>query len=217
MTTEILAVLVAFSSEFSQPTLKNIQVLLIGAILCRGPRRVSNVLRVMGLASEDNFSKYHHVLSRAKWDGLMLSKIMLGLLIKLLPDSWPILIAVDETLERRRGKKIKAKGLYRDAVQSTQSNVVTSYGLKWECMVLIVPMPWCKRPWALPFLTVLAPSKKANETAGRRHKTSLDWTRQMTCLVSHWLKRPWILVGDGAYVSSAVIFNPPGHTFRRVN
>jgi len=153
----------------------------------------------MGLASIANYSKYHRVLSRAKWDGLMLSKILLGLLIELLPESWPILIAVDETLERRRGKKIKAKGLYRDAVQSSQSNVVTSYGLKWECMTLIVPLPWCKRPWALPFLTVLAPSKKSNEAEGRRHKTSLDWTRQMVCLVSRWLTRQWVLVGDGAY------------------
>lgn len=199
LTTEILAVLAAFSSEFSRPTLKNIQTLLIGAILCRGPRRISSILRVMGLASEINFSKYHHVLSRATWDGLMLAKIMLGLLIRLLPASWPVLVAVDETLERRRGKKIKAKGLYRDAVQSSQSNVVTSYGLKWECMMLIVPLPWCKRPWALPFLTVLAPSKKSNEAAGRRHKTSLDWTRQMTYVVSRWIRRYWILVGDGAY------------------
>jgi hypothetical protein len=199
LTTEILAVLAAFSSEFTRPTLKNIKVLLIGAILCRGPRRISSILRVMGLATEGNFSKYHHVLSRAQWDSLMLAKIMLGLLIKLLPESWPILVAVDETLERRRGRKIKAKGLYRDAVASSQSNVVTSYGLKWECMMLIVPLPWCKRPWALPFLTVLAPSKKSNEAAGRRHKTSLDWTRQMTCAVSRWLKRSWILVGDGAY------------------
>lgn len=199
LTTEILAVLVAFASEFSRPTWKNIQVLLMGAILCRGPRRISSVLRIMGLTSIPNFSKYHRVLSRAEWDGLALSKILLGLLIKLLPESWPILVAVDETLERRRGKKIKAKGLYRDAVQSTQSNVVTSYGLKWESMMLIVPLPWCKRSWALPFLTVLAPSKRSNETAGRRHKTSLDWTRQMACLVSHWLKRQWILVGDGAY------------------
>lgn len=199
MTAEILAVLSSFSSEFSRPTLKNIKILLIGAILCRGPRRISSVLRVMGLASEGNFSNYHRVLNRARWDGVMLAKIMLGLLIQLLPDSWPILVAVDETLERRRGKKIKAKGLYRDAVQSSQSNVVTNYGLKWECMMLIVPLPWCKRPWALPFLTVLAPSKKSNEAAGRRHKTSLDWTRQMVCLISRWLKRHWILVGDGAY------------------
>lgn len=199
MTTDILAVFAAFSSEFSRPTWKNIQTLLIGAILCRGVRRVSNVLRVMGLSSVRNYSKYHRVLSRAKWDGLILSKILFGLLVELLPDSWPILIAVDETLERRKGKKIKAKGAYRDAVRSSQSKVVTSFGLKWECMTLIVPLPWCKRPWALPFLTILVPSKKSNEAAGRRHKTSLDWTRQMVILVTRWLRRQWILVGDGAY------------------
>lgn len=151
LTTGILAVLAAFASEFSRPTWKNIQVLLMGAILCRGPRRISSVLRIMELASIRNFSKYHRVLSRAEWDGLALAKILLGLLIKLLPESWPILVTVDETLERRRGKKIKAKGLYRDAVQSTQSNVVTSYGLKWEAMMLIVPLPWCKRSWLCHF------------------------------------------------------------------
>ena len=132
-------------------------------------------------------------------NALALAKILLGLLIKLLPASWPIIVAVDETLERRRGKKIKAKGIYRDAVRSSQSKVITSFGLKWECMMLIVQLPWSKRLWALPFLTVLAPSKKSNEKAGRRHKTSLDWTRQMVKLVSRWLRRPWILLGDGAY------------------
>ena len=82
---------------------------------------------------------------------MALAKILLGLLIALLPASWPVIVAVDETLERRKGKKIKAKGVYRDAVRSSQSNLVTSFGLKWECMTLIVPLPWCKRPWALPF------------------------------------------------------------------
>ena len=199
MTVAILTILAAFSSEFSAPTWKNIQTLLPGSILCSGPRRISSILRVMGLASVRNFSKYHRVLSRAEWNAIALAKILIGLLIKLLPESWPIIIAVDETLERRRGKKIKAKGVYRDAVRSSQSKVITSFGLKWECMMLIVPLPWCKRPWALPFLTVLAPSKKSNEKAGRRHKTSLDWTRQMVKLVSRWLRRSWILLGDGAY------------------
>ena len=199
MTTEIITVLAAFASQFTQPTWKNLQTLFVGAILCRGPRRVSSVLRVMGLANEVNFSKYHRVLSHARWNGLALSKILLGLLIQILPNSWAVLIAVDETLERRKGKKIKAKGIYRDAVRSSQSKVITSFGLKWESMMLIVPLPWCTRPWALPFLTVLSPSKKSNEKAGRRHKTSIDWTRQMMILVSRWLKRPWILLGDGAY------------------
>ena len=205
MTPEIISVIVVFACEFNRPTWKNMQTLLLGAILCRGARRVSNILRVMNLSQEANFGKYHRVLNRAAWDGLVLSKILLGLLIKLLPESWPILVAVDETLERRQGKKIKAKGVYRDAVRSSQSHLVTSYGLKWKCMALIVPLPWCRRAWALPFLTLLSPSKKANEQAGRRHKTSIDWTRQMVMLVSRWLnKAAWILVGDGAYACMAL-------------
>lgn len=200
MTAEIITVLAAFSSQFTQPTWKNMKTLFLGAILCKGARRVTSILRVMGLTHEKNFSKYHRVLRYATWNGLALSKILLGLLVQCLPKSWPILIAVDETLERRRGKKIKAKGMYRDAVRSSQSHVVTCLGLKWEVMTLIVPLPWSKRPWALPFLTVLAPSKQANERAGIRHKTSIDWTCQMVKLVARWLGRAsWILVGDGAY------------------
>ena len=205
MTPEIISIITVFACEFNRSTWKKMQTLFIGAILCRGARRITSILRVMNLGQERNFSKYHRVLNHASWNGIALSKILLGLLIKLIPQSWPILVAVDETLERRKGKMIKAKGVYRDAVRSSQSHLVTSYGLKWECMTLIVPLPWCRRSWALPFLTVLSPSKKSNEVAGRRHKTSIDWTRQMVMLISRWLnKAAWILVGDGAYACMAL-------------
>lgn len=205
MTNEIISVLAEFAPLFTRPTWKNINTLLIGAILCRGARRITSILRVMGLNEVKNFSIYHRVLSRAQWDGLVASRILFGLLIQLLPASWPKIIAVDETLERRRGKKIKAKGAYRDAVASSQSRVVISFGLKWECMTLIVPLPWCKRPWALPFLTILSPSKKSDKAAGKRHKTSIDWTIEMVRCVSRWLNRTaWILVGDGAYACMAL-------------
>ena len=176
MTPEIISALTAFAPLFTRPTWKNINTLLIGAILCRGARRITSILRVMGLSEIKNFSKYHRVLSRTQWNSLIASQILFGLLVNLLPESWPIIVAVDETLERRRGKKIKAKGAYRDAVASSQSRVVICFGLKWECMTLIVPLPWCKRPWALPFMVILSPSKKSDEAAGLRHKTSIDWT-----------------------------------------
>ena len=110
MTLEIISVVAAFAPLFTRPTWKNINTLLVGAILCRGARRITSILRVMGLSEIKNFSKFHRVLSRARWDSLAASKILFGLLIKLLPSDWPIIIAVDETLERRQGKKIKAKG-----------------------------------------------------------------------------------------------------------
>ncbi len=196
----IILVLAPFAKMFSKPVWRHVQILFAGAILCNGPRTVAAILRVVGLGSEKRFGKYHRVLNRAKWSGLQGSKILFGLLIQLLPPSYSIIILIDETIERRKGKKIKAKGVYRDAVRSSQSEVVKCFGLKWISMMLVVPLPWSSRPWALPFLTVLAPSKKANENEGKRHKTTIDWTTQMVLVVSRWLgNRAWILVGDGAY------------------
>ena len=195
----IIALLTPFAPMFSKPVWGHVQVLLLGAILCRGRRTVASVLRVMGLGEEKGFGKYHRVLSRARWSGLQGSKILLGLLVLLRPPGWPLLIGVDETIERRGGKRIKAKGCYRDAVRSTNKVVVKCYGLKWISMMLLVPLPWSSRVWALPFLTVLAPSARANEQAGRRHKTVIDWTVQLIKLVSRWLGRRWVLIGDGGY------------------
>ena len=110
------------------------------------------------------------------------------------------MIEVDDTVERRNGRQIKAKGRYRDAVRSTKGTVVKCYGLKWISLMLLVPLPWSSRPWALPFLTVLAPSERANTAAKRRHKTTVDWTVQAVNVISRWLGgRRWTLVGDGAY------------------
>jgi hypothetical protein len=158
------------------------------------------VLRCTGLGQEKRFEKYYRVLNRARWSGLQGSKILLGILVPLLPATWPLIVGTDETLERRRDRKIAAKGCYRDAVRSTAKQVVTCFGLKWLTMMLLVPLPWSPRPWALPFLTVLAPSARAHEAAKQRHKTTIDWTIQMVKVVSRWLGgRPWGLVGDGGY------------------
>jgi hypothetical protein len=181
------------------PTWNHVQVLLTGAILCQGARRVSSILRVMGLSQEKRFEKYHRVFNRAKWNSMAGAKILLGLLLQLLPASWPILIIVDDTIERRQGKKIKAKGCYRDAVRSTENVVVKCFGLKWVCLMLIVTLPWCQRPWALPFMTILAPSKKSNVARCRKHKTSVDWTVIAVRTISRWLKRSWVLIGDGGF------------------
>jgi hypothetical protein len=195
----IAHVLNAFSPLFTAPTWEHVLVLLTGAILCQGARRVSSILRVMGLSQEKRFEKYHRVFNRAKWNSMMGAKILLGLLVELLPASLPLLVVVDDTIERRQGKKITAKGYYRDAVRSTKKAIVKCYGLKWVCLMLIVNLPWCNRPWALPFMTILAPSKKSNEIRGRKHKTSIDWTIIAVRAIARWLKRPWVLIGDGGF------------------
>ena len=196
----IIAVWGPFAALFTQPVWHHVQVLWRGAVLCRGPRTVASVLRVMGLGGERRFEKYHRVLSRARWSGLQGARILLGLLVMLLPAWVPIEIVVDETIERRKGPRIKAKGRYRDAVRSTKGTVVKCYGLKWISLMVLVPLPWSPRPWALPFLTILAPSERANLQAKRRHKTTVDWTLQAVKVITRWLGgRRWTLIGDGAY------------------
>jgi DDE superfamily endonuclease len=201
--TDIVPVLLQFAPMFSDRVWPHAVLLVVGAILSPEKRTVTAALRVMGLADEKQFGKYHRVLSRAVWSSRELSRILLGLLISvLLSADSPLLIVVDETLERRQGAQIRAKGVFRDGVRSTKERVVTSFGLRWIAMMLVVQLPWAKRPWALPFLTVLAPSERANAKLQRRHKTVVKWTRQLIAQVRRWW--PWrriVLIGDGAYAA----------------
>lgn len=197
--TEIMVLMQYFVPVFSERTGDWVQVLVVGAILAPGKRTVTAVLRVMGLSEERQFQRYHRVLNRAVWSSLHVSQILLGLLvIVLVPPGWPVIVAADETLERRQGEKIKAKSVFRDAARSSKKHKVTSYGLRWVSMALLVPVPWSQRIWALPFLTVLAPSEKTNAANGKRHKTSVDWIGQMIGAVRRWLpEHPLVLVVDG--------------------
>ena len=157
--TVIISLLANFADIFTNPTWRHVQTLLIGSILSNGKRTVTSSLRALGLENETNFSKYHRVLNKTKWDTWRSVKILLGLLLQLVPSDSPVLIAMDETLERRKGKKIKAKGCYRDACRSTTSMVIKCYGLKWQCATILVKLPWTKRYGALPFMTVLCTAK----------------------------------------------------------
>ncbi len=196
---EIMQVLRPFAQAFSDRIWDTVQLLIVGAILTPGKRTIAAILRIMGLSEERQFQRYHRVLNRATWSGLRLSQILLGLLIAaFLAAGAPLIIAADETLERRKGRKIKQKGAFRDAVRSSKTRTVTSFGLRWLSMMLLVPVPWSQRVWALPFLTVLAPSAQTNLANGKRHKTSIDWLAQMIALVRRWVPaRPIVLVVDG--------------------
>lgn len=202
---EMIALLVMFAPEFSQPVWLSAQILLVGAILSPHKRTVTAALRAMGLSGEKNFDKYHRVLYRDKWSGLRLSRILLLLLVAaFVMVGLPILIGVDETIERRWGPKIVERGIYRDPVRSSKSHMVKASGLRWMCFMLIVDIPWSGRSWALPFLTVLAPSERYDEQRGRKHRKVLDKAAAMVRLVRWWLPdRDLVIVGDGAYASAA--------------
>jgi hypothetical protein len=197
----IILVLAPFGPLFSDRVWCHAQVLLLGAMLAPGARTVTTALRVMGLAAERRFTNYHRVLNRATWSALQASRILLGLLVtSLVPPGAAIVLGADDTVERRSGRKIRAKGCYRDAVRSSHTHVIRCFGLKWVSMMLLVPVPWSRRVWALPFLTALYwPEEKSRR---RQHKTSVDWVRQMMKQVRRWLPgRRLVLVVDGGFAA----------------
>jgi DDE superfamily endonuclease len=169
-------------------------------MLAPGKRTVTSCLRILGLSRERHFVNYHRVLNRARWSGLEASRILLRLLVTRFASAGPIVLGIDDTIERRRGKRIQAKGIYRDPVRSSHSPFVKASGLRWVSLMLLAPVPWAARTWALPFLTCLAPSERYAQKRRKRHKPVLDWSRQMIWQTQRWLPhRTLVVVGDSAF------------------
>jgi hypothetical protein len=195
-------VLAPFARLFRRRVWPHALVLLVGTLLAPGKRTVAAALRVMGLAHTRRFERYHRVLNRAQWSSLAASRLLLHLLVPTFAPTGPLLFGVDETIERRRGKRIAATGIYRDPVRSSHEHFVKASGLRWICLMFLVPIPWAGRVWALPFLTALAPSERYDQERGRRHKPLTDWARQLLLLVRRWWPdRPIIAVADSSYAA----------------
>jgi hypothetical protein len=208
---ESIAVVRAFAPVFSDRTWQWAQVLLVGGILAPGQRTVTAILRVMGLSTDAQFQNYHRVLNRAIWSSRALSRILLRALVAaFVPADAPVVLGLDDHIERRRGARIAAKGIYRDAVRSSKSFFVKTSGLRWVSLMLLAPIPWAQRLWALPFLTVLAPSERYHEKRGLRHKTVADWARQMIRQVRRWLpERALVVVLDSTYAVLELLAEGP--------
>jgi hypothetical protein len=111
-------------------------------------------------------------------------------------------VGLDDTIERRRGAKIAAKGIYRDPVRSSKGHFVKASGLRWVSLQLLAAVPWAQQIWALPFFTVLAPSERYHQERGQRHKTLPDWGRQMLLQLRRWLPdRAVVAVADSTYAA----------------
>jgi hypothetical protein len=196
-----------FAQAFTTPTFSNALVLLYGTILTPGRRTVSAALRAMGLADSKHFTNYHRVLNRAQWSPWLLSKLLLDLIILFfVPAGLPLLLVVDETLERRRGRRIKYKGWFRDPIRSTVNHVSKSLGIRWICLAILVPVPWSQRLWALPFLALPALGPKTSDKLRKRHRTIVDWAMIMIEKVRTWQPdREIALVGDGSYAAVILV------------
>lgn len=203
---ELLPLIVEFQPFFSKSVWDNAQILLVGAILAVGKRTVTSCLRIMGKSDDPHFQNYHRVLNRAQWSALALSRVLLKLLVKTFAPKGPLLFGIDDTIERRRGEKIKAKGIYRDPVRSSKSHFVKASGLRWLCCMLLAEISWASAIWALPFLTVLCPSERYYQTRGRQPQPLLDRAWQMIQLLVRWLPdRMLVFVADSSFAAIALL------------
>jgi hypothetical protein len=198
----MIQALAPFAPLFSRRVWQHVQLLLAGAILAPGKRTVAAALRAVGLQEEPRFCRYHRVLSRAKWSSAEASRLLLELLVKAFVHRGPLVVGIDETLERRQGKKIRAKGIYRDPVRSSHGHFVKTSALRWVCVMLLAEVPWASRVWALPFLSALAHSERYATEQGKRHKPLTEWAWQLLVLVRRWQpEREIVAVADGGYAS----------------
>jgi len=199
----MIRVLVPFAPLFSESVWGQVRVLIVGAILAPGKRTVASALRAVGLDQEKRFCRYHRVLSRAVWSSREASRVLLRLLVEaFVPEGDPLVVGIDETLERRQGKRIVAKGIYRDPVRSSHGHFVKTSALRWVCVTLLVEVPWARRVWSLPFLSTLAPSERYAKERGKRHKKLTEWAWQLLLQLRRWQpEREIVAVADGAYAA----------------
>src|SRR5262245_5202015 len=202
MPCEFIALMGAFAPLCSKPVFQYVLVLLVGAILSPGKRTVTQALRLMGKGQDTHFQNYHRVLNRAVWSSLAAGPILLGLLMSAFALDCTIVLGLDDTIERRRGDKMAAKGIYREPVRSSHAPFVKASGLRWLALMVLVPLPWSARVWALPFLTCLCPSQRYDEQRGRAHRKLTDRARQMLLLVARLLPgRDVVVTADSSFAA----------------
>ena len=155
---DLVGLLQSFAPLFSARVWPYAQALLLGAILAPGKRTVSSILRVLGLGSLVHFQNYHRVLNRAQWSALGAAHCLFQELVQAFGTRGPLVFGLDETIERRWGRCIAARGIYRDAARSSKAVTNKTSGLRWLSVQLLARVPWAQTTWALPFLTALAPS-----------------------------------------------------------
>jgi hypothetical protein len=202
----IISLMAPFRSFFTAPVWEHVLALITGMVLAPGKRTVSAALRVMGLGAAHDFALYHYVLNRARWSSRAVARTLLTMILDRFLPTGPVVIGIDDTIERRWGRKIAARGVYRDPVRSSHGHFVKTSGLRWLSVMAMVPVPWTRRRWALPFLTILAPSERYNTAHRRRHKKLTDWARQAILQVRRWLpKRKIVVVADSSFAALDLI------------
>ncbi len=198
---EFSPLVTSLMDTFQKPaTAERVVFFAAAAIVTIGDRTVSNVVRLLCLIDSVNPSTYHRLFSHRRWSCQPLAYAIAKFVIERWVPSGTIRVCGDETVDGHRGKRVYGKARHRDAVRSSHSHTVYRYGHKWIVLAILVHIPYCNRPIALPVLVALYRSKETNKQEGRRHKTPAELMCGLLAVLMHWFpNKRFIFAGDGAY------------------
>jgi hypothetical protein len=199
--------LAPFAVALTRPALSKLAWLVQGGILAPGRRTVCAALAACGRGHCPRFTTFHRFFNRDRWSALCLSHLLLVVLVAaFLTASEPLVILVDETVERRQGKRITYQSWFRDPVRSEGARKVPCRGIRWLCACLLVQVPWSTRPWALPFLVVPVLAEKVCQRLGKQPRSHIGWTQVLLTRLERWFPgRPILIVGDGNFMAIELV------------
>lgn len=232
--------LCAFQPIFTQPTFPVFVRLMTGWLLSHRRRFVTDLIWSSDSLHEGHFTKYHRFFSQSRWELDVMSKVLAFLVVNALARTGLIILAVDDTLCRKRGLTVYGTGMHHDPLISSRAKPLTSWGHDWVVLTFILRNPfWAKgKVWSLPLVFCLYRNRQGvtkgkakalaklskreraqrkREEAKRRaadpaHRTRPELAIQAISLLASWFPdRQFVVTGDSAYGGKSVLSKLPNN------
>ena len=208
----LLGVMEMLRPAFTQPSFGNFVALTLGWLLTPGRHAVTAALVVTGISGRRHHSSFHRFFSLARWCPDAMGRRLFDIIVKLAPTDSPILIAVDDTLTPKKGDHIDGIGAHIDPVRSTRKHRILCFGHVWVVLAVVIRVPLCQRPWALPVLLRLYRTRTSCEKKRLPYKKKTELAREMLDVFAGWVgERRVEIVADSAYCNSTVTSGLPKH------
>jgi hypothetical protein len=201
-----------FAVVMTANTLANFSTLVSGWIFA--PRRnITSMIVAAGMAGVKHHSSFHRVFSAAQWSLDAFGLAVFRLIEPWLDEEAAVMLAVDDTLVRKRGLKVFGAGMHHDPLLSSRSHTVTRWGLSFVVLSVIVRFPlWPDRPFSLPVLVRLYLNKKQAKRWRCKYRTRPELAVELlNVLCNHRKNRRFHVVADSAYGGASVLSNLPAN------
>ena len=202
----LMTLMMVFAPLFTAPSFRTFTMLAGGFLAQSGKRTVCGMLTGAGLSRAWSHDRAHYFFARARWNPDDLAIAAAELVISLLvPEQEPVEVLIDDTLFRRRGKKVWAASWFHDG--SAQGPAKTGYGNNWVVLAVRVRLPMVSRPVAVPVMAKLV--IKGTNSASRLWLAR----RMVTRLARELPGRKVHATADSAYAGEELKHLPAGVTW----